>query len=73
MWIELAVTAGLWLIDKFIRNDKKKEEAKKRFYGYVDHWQKNREKSESVSDDVAWLNEKMKQDLEKSKEENKAE
>lgn len=46
------------MIDKFIKNSQKKEEAKKRFLAYVDYWQKNRENPTDVSDDIDILIEK---------------
>lgn len=48
----------IWMIDKFIKNSQKKEEAKKRFLAYVDYWQKNRENPTDVSDDIDILIEK---------------
>lgn len=57
--VELIAKVGVWFITKLIQNNEKREEAKKKFLNYVSYWEGKREKSEDISSDVDWLNQKM--------------
>ena len=72
MWTSIAITAVTWIIDKLIFNDAKRIEMKKKFYKYTEHWEKNREKTESISDDVDWLNKKMDSERDKESDDKKS-
>ena len=48
----MATPIVLWIIERFINNATKKEEAKKRYFGYVDYWKTNRVTPRKHGDDL---------------------